>query len=246
MPIVAADLVIRSSTNMPEDDTSLAGGAISTTRRPSLTQFSATAALVVVSDGADARTGTAVFRTASGIKVTQAFTLNGATEVTVAGGDAERVLRVTLDSTSGTRTVSVKQGAGGTVRATIPPNETTTEALFIDSISEAGVAIRYSKTFFENTHGTLALTSAAGKLTADPSARYRMGLSATKGDTATFANRKTAPGGITFVDDNVSQSVPTGNLAAGEEIGVHLEQNLPANDPPTKTTATVELSGATI
>jgi hypothetical protein len=221
MPIVAADLVARSSTNMPEDDTSL------------------------VSVGADARTGVGVFRTASGIKVTQAFTLNGATEVVVAGGDAERAIRVTMDTTSGTRTVSVKQGAGGTVRGTIRPNETTTEILFPDSVSEAAGATRFSKVFYENTHGSLALTSAAVKMTADPSAKYRHGVAATKGDTATIANRKTVPGGITFVDDNVSQAVPTGSLASGEEIGDWIEQALLANDPPTKTTVTLELSGAT-
>jgi hypothetical protein len=245
MPIVAADLVVRSSANMPEDDTSTAGGAISTTRRPDLVQFSATAALIVQSDGADVRTGVAIYRNAAGEKLSQAFALNGATEVQVAAA-AERVLRVTMDSTSGTRTVSVKQGAAGTVRGTIRPNESTVEILFPDSISESGVAIRYSKVFIENTHATIALTTAAIKLIADPTARIRMGIAAAKGDAVTIANRKTAPAGITFVDDNVSQAVPTGSLAAGEEIGVWLEQNLPANDPPNKSTATVEASGATI
>ena len=66
------------------------------------------------------------------------------------------------------------------------------------------------------------------------------------GDTATITNRVTAPAGVTFVDDNVAQNVPTNALASAETIGVWWEENLPANDFAHRTTFTSQLSGTTI
>lgn len=245
MSVVASDLQLWSAASIAEDDTSTTGGAISTVSRPELTQFTATAALVVVSDGTDTRTGTAVFRLADGTKVTQAFTLNGTTEVVVAGGNAERVERVTLGSTSGTRTVSIKQGAGGTVRGTILPNETERRILFIDATSEAAGTSRFEKLFFKNANGVNALLNAVLKLTADPAGKIKQGITASKGDSSSIANRKTTPAGVTFVDDNVGQNVPGTNLGVAENIGFWVELDLTANDAPLKTTATFEMSGST-
>lgn len=245
MPIASTDLVLMSSANDPSDDTSTAGGAISTTSRPELTQFSANAVAAVVSDGADTRTVTVTGRLASGIIDTEVLTLNGTTEV-VGAKTWERILSIVASATSATRIISLRQGSGGTVRATISLNETTRHIMFRDSTSESAIAIRYSKGFFKNLHATLTLTSAAVKLTADPSARIRQGVAATKGDTATITNRKTAPAGITFVDDNVSQGVPAGTLAAAETIGVWFELNSPVNDPPLRTTFSSELSGSSV
>ena len=245
MPVASTDLVLVSSANDPSDDPSLAGGAVSTTSRPDLIQWTANAVAAVISDGADTRTVTITGRLASGVIDTEVLTLNGAVEV-VGAKTWERVLSAVASAASGTRVVTVRQGSGGATRATIRLNETTAHILFRDSTSESGIAIRYAKVFAENKHATLALTSATVKLTADPAARIRIGLAATKGDTATIANRKTAPGGITFSDDGVSLGVPTGSLAAGEEIGVWVELNSPANDPPQKNTMTIEIAGSSV
>ena len=245
MPIAAADLVLMSSANDPSDDTSTAGGAVSTTSRPELTQFSANAVAAVVSDGADTRTVTITGRLPTGVIDTEVLTLNNAVEV-VGAKTWERVLSAVASAASATRTVLVKQGSGGTTRATISINETTRHIMFRDSTSEAAIAIRYGKVFSENKHASLTLTSAAVKLTADPAARIRIGLAAAKGDTVTIANRKTAPAAITFSDDNVSLGVPTGTLAAGEEIGVWVEFNLPASDPPVRSSFSVETSGSSV
>lgn len=245
MPIAAADLIPYLSANHPDDDTSTAGGAISTLGRPVFTQLTANAVIAVVSDGADTRTVTVEGRSAAGAIVTEVITLTGATEA-VGATTFERILKLTLSATDVARTVTVRQGAGGATRATIGPNEDKRLAFFKRSASESGIVIRFDKFFWKNTHATLTLNSAAGKLTADPDARIRMGLAAAKGDTATITNRKTTPAGITFVDDNVSQSVPTGILAAGETIGVWIEQNLPASDAAHRTTFTHELSGTTV
>lgn len=243
MSILATELLLMSSANMPESDATTSGGAISTTSRPSLTQWAANNVAQVVSDGADTRTVTITGRLTTGAIDTEALVLNGTTPVTGAK-TWERVLKAVIGATSGTRTVLVKEAAGGTTRATIGINEDTARILFYDSASGAGILIRYEKVFWKNTNGTLTLNAAAIKLTADPAARIRVGCAATKGDSGSVANRTTSPG-VTFVDDNVSQSIPTGALAAGETIGVWVEQNLPANDPANKSTFTLELSGTT-
>lgn len=245
MPIAASDLINYLAASMPEDDVSTSGGAIATTGRPDLTQWTANAAAAVVSDGADTRTVTVTGRLASGVIDSEALVLNGASEV-VGAKTWERVLKVVIGATDGSRTVTLRQGSGGATRATIGPNETTRRALFYASASEASQTIRYEKVFWRNNHGTLTLNAAKVTLTADPASRFEIGLAASKGDTGSVANRKTAPGGITFVDDGVEQSVPGGVLAASETIGVWLKQTLPADDAAQKTTVTTRLAGTTV
>jgi hypothetical protein len=245
MSILTTELVLYSSANMPTADTGTSGGAIDTASRPELTQFAAPAIAQVVSDGADVRTVTVTGRLASGIIDTEVLTLNGTTPVSGAK-TWERILKLVASATSGTRTISVKEGAGGTVRATISVNETTRLIMFYDSASSpTGSSARYEKTFFKNNNGTLALTGATVSLTADPAARIKIALAAAKGDSGSVAARTTSPG-LTFVDDNVSQTVPTGNLAAGENIGVWAEQTLPTSDPAAKSTFTLTLAGSSI
>jgi hypothetical protein len=242
MAILTTDLVFFGSASRVSDDTSTTGGAIDLTDRPEFTQFSAAARPEVVSDGADTRNVTIEGRNAAGAIITETNALNGTTPVLFAA-TYERILTVTIASSSGTRIVLVKEGASGTTRVTIGLNETSRTAMFRRSASAAGIVIRYVKVFGRNGHATLTLNSAAVKLTADPDARIRIGLPAAINDTATIANRVTAPASVSFVDDNVSQGVPGGVLAAGDKIGVWVEQNLPANDPARKSTATLELSG---
>jgi hypothetical protein len=245
MPIVAADLVKYGSLSRPSDDTSLTGGAIDPLDRPDITQLTANSVLAVISDGADTRVVTVQGRNAAGAIISDPITLNGTTEV-LGTLTFERILTVTLSATSATRTVLVRQGAGGATRAQIGINETTRTSLFRQSASEASIAIRYEKTFWRNNHATLTLNSAQVRLTVDPDSRIRIGLATAINDTATVANRKTAPGGVTFVDDNVYQAVPGGVLTAGDRIGIWWEQNLPANDGAHRTSATDELSGTSV
>jgi hypothetical protein len=244
MPIVTSDLIFFGAASRPSDDVSLTGGAIDATDRPEFTQFSAAALPEIVSDGVDTRNVTIEGRNAAGAILSETKALNGTTPVLFAG-TFERILTITAASSSATRTITVKQGAGGSVCATITPNETSRTGLFRRSASEASIAIRYEKVFGRNSHATLTLNSASVKLTADPDSRVRIGLEAAINGTATVANRKASPGSVTFVDDNVAQAVPGGVLAAADRIGVWVEQNLPASDPAHKATFTLELSGTT-
>lgn len=244
MPIASTDLKKYQSANMPENDTGASGGAIATAGLLEMTQPAANDAVGVVSDGADARTVTITGRTAAGAIVSEALVLTGATRV--AGAQVfERILKIVLSAADAARTVTVDRNTGGAVVATLGPNKTSTRLLFYDSRSEAAITTRYEKEFWKNEHGTLTLNSATMKLTADPSAKVKIGAATTKNDTGSVANRKTAPAGVTFVDNNIDAGIPGGNLAAGDAIGVWIELTLAAGDSPLKTTYTTELAGTT-
>jgi len=245
MSIVAAELIAYGSASRPSDDVSAAGGAIDLTDRPTFTQLTANAVIAAVSDGADTRTLTVQGRNAAGDVVTDVITLTGAVEA-VGGVTFERILTLTLSAGSASRTVTVKQGAGGATRATLAINQVSATAFFRQSSSAASQKIRYEKFFWKNTNATLSLTTAQVMLTADPDARIRIGAAPSKGDSASVATRLTAPSSVTFVDDSVAISVPTGSLAAGEALGVWVEQDLPATDPAHKSTFTTQLSGNSV
>jgi len=241
--ITSAELINYLSANMPEDDVSTSGGAIDTAGKPDLVQWSANAVAEVVSDGADTRTLTVTGRLATGVIDSEVLTLNGTTPVTGAK-TWERVLKAELSAGSASRTVLLKQGASGTTRATFVPNDVIKRVLFYDSFSDTSELIRYEKLFWKNTNGTLTLTNSTVTLTDDPDSRIRMGLDPSVDDTVSSADRLTAPAGVSFVDDDVAQSVPGGgNLAAGSAIGVWIEQDLPISDSPHKSTFTTELAG---
>lgn len=244
MSIVGSDLKFYAAASRPEDDASTTGGAITTAVR-FLTQFSGNAVAAVISDGADTRTITITGRLTTGAIDTEVLTLNGAVEV-VGAKTWERILKAVASGTSGSRTALVKQGSGGTTRGTIGINETEVTILFklASSSTSAGKTL-YEKLFAKNTHGSLTLTTAALKLTADPSAVIKIGGAPSVDDSATVANRTTAPSSVTFVDDNVSQALPGSALAAGSAIGVWASLTLAQNNAPIKDTFTTELSGQT-
>jgi hypothetical protein len=244
MSVLTTDLLLFASANMPTDDTSTSGGARSATSRPTQDQWSANAVAAVVSDGADVRTVTITGRLASGVIDTEVLTLNGATEV-VGAKTWERILSAVASATSGTRTITVRQGSGGATRSTITPNETTRIIGFRNAASGASGKVYYEKYFWRNTNGTNALLTALARLTADPSSKVRIGLAPSKGDSASQTNRLTTPATVTFVDDNVDQACPGTDLGAGEEIGIYAELTLAANDAALKSSFTIRLAGNT-
>jgi len=245
MPIASSDLVLYNSASMPTDDTSTSGGAIDTLRRPVFTQMTANAQLALVSSGADTRQVTITGRKTDGTYTSETVTLNGTTEV-LTTNTYERLLRAEASATHASNTITIKQGAGGSTLATIPPNERGVTAMFINSASESTAVDRYEKVFFKNNHATLTLQSAQVTLTADPAAKIFIGLATAKNDSGSVANRKTAPAGITFVDDNVAVNVPGNTLEAGSAIGVWVRQSLAANDAPVRSTFTLQISGTTV
>lgn len=246
MAITSAELKAYGATSRPETDVATpVGGAIDTASRPNLAQFSANAVAYVESDGADTRTVTVYGRDAAGALQSDPIVLNATTPV--AGAVTfERILRVTLSATDGARTVLVKQGSGGTTRATILPNEDASFGMFIASQSEAGATTRYEKIFWKNTNGSSTLSSAEVTLTADPDSKIQIGIETAVDDTVTITNRESVPANPTFVDDDVAQAVPGDELAAGEAIGTWIEFSLGAGAAALKSSFTTQLAGTTV
>ena len=250
MAIAATDLKFYAAANMPEDDTGTVGGAIDALRQVVFTQLAANDQLRIVSSAAGDTTQlvTVTGRDAGGAFVSANATLNGTTPVTLGGAQTfERVLKIEMSTTAvGTVTIERNTTPFADVYV-IPIGERGVFALFLKSASDPSVTkTRYMKVFCKNTHGSLTLTAAKIDLTADPDARIKFGLAATKDDSATATNRLTAPGGVTFFDDNNPQNVPGTTLEAASAIGVWAEQALTVGDAPHRTTFTLKASGESV
>lgn len=235
----AADLVLVYAANRPDDDTSTVGGARDSSARPLDSQFSANSIVAAVSSEADSRNLTVEGVDNGGLITSEVIALNGTTEVT--GTKTWAVIgKLTLSSTSGTATVTVRQGSGGTTRHTLNPNEDEGRTVFWESMSSSSAKTYYEKLFWHNT-GADALNSATVDETADSAGLYAMGLETSKDDSSTATNRLTAPSNPTF--DNGPQNVPTGALSAGEAIGVWFRLSLGSNEPAAAESFDSELAG---
>lgn len=244
MSVAASDLQRYGSASRPSDDSSTSGGGIDTAAHPEVSQMGATDTVDVVSDGTDSRDVTITGRDASGAIVTETITLNG-TNAQTSSTTFERVIKVELSASDGSRTVTVSETTSGDTIATLGPNFTEAAAHFRRSSSESSQTTRYEKDFWKNENGSSALEQAELTLTADPAAVIQQGIEDAKGDSSSVADRTTAPSGVTFVDDGVAQSVPGGSLGAGEAIGVWWEMTLAADANPVHDTFTSQISGVT-
>lgn len=247
MAILASELKAYQSASMPENDTGASGGAIAVAGKVEFTDLAANGVVTAVSDGADTRTATVTGRNAAGAIVSEVLTLAGTTRV-VGTTTFERILKIVLSAADAARLVTVTRNDNPTYTAiaTLEPNITSTRRLFYDSASEAGATTRYEKIFLKNTNATLTLNAAVVKLTADPAATIRIATCVAKDDTTSVANRKTAPAGVTFVDDNVNAAVPGNTLEAGVAIGVWIEMQRGAGAAAIKNTFSTELSGTSV
>ena len=84
------------------------------------TQFSGSAILQVLSSGADTRSFSIRGLNGSTVPTVETLVLNGTTPVSSVT-TWSKVWNCSVDVTSGSRTLTMKQGAGGTVRGTITP-----------------------------------------------------------------------------------------------------------------------------
>lgn len=245
MPILVTDLKFIGAASRPEDDVSTTGGNEVLTARPLDSQFAAAAVVALISDNAgDTGNVTVTGRDLGGNIVAETKALNGLTQV-LTTQSYERIEKI-VQAGAAAGTVLVKQGAGGTVRHTFAPGELSAFVFFLNSTSDPSVTkTRYDKGHITNAHATLDLQAASIKLLTDPDAKFKIAVAAALDDTVTVANRLTAPGGLTFVDDGVAQGVPGGTLPHSAEIGVWIEQTLAAGAAAAKSTFTLEISGTT-
>lgn len=242
MPVVASDLIAYSCLNRPLDDVSLGGGAIDTTCRPIFTQLTGVDDLEAVSSSPSDIGILSVFgRDQLGALMTVNIQLAGTLTV-ISSTLFERILSVSYSAVP-VGTIVLRRRPLGAIVCVMPSGEKAVSSLFKGALGEAVQAIRYDKIFFKNVHGSLTLSAAVVKLIADPAAKIRIGLAAALDDVATITNRKTAPGGIAFVDDNVDANLPGGTLPAGQAIGVWIEQNLAAAPGAINSTFSVQITG---
>lgn len=249
MAVVDADIVFYASANMPDADTGTNGGAIDPLRRVEWTKLAANDDIEVISSAAgDTQNCTIEGRNAAGQVVSETAALTGTTAKIFSNlGVIQRVLKVELAS-GAVGTVTVRRSVAGATVGVIPVGERGFLALFRKAAAEAaGGAQRdyYSKIFAKNTHATLALTSVTVKQNADPDARVTHLPAAANDDSASAADRRTAPGASDTLDpdtfDDTDKAVS--DLGAGVARGIWLRLRLPAGDPAHDTTYTIEVAG---
>lgn len=250
MAIVAADLLCFASVNMPFADTGTNGGAIDLLRRVEYTQLAANDDIEVISSAAgDTQNCTITGRNAAGSIVSETAALTGVTaKIFATLGVIERVLSVELASVA-IGTVTVRRSVAGATVGVIPIGERGFMALFQRISSDPSVQKNfYTKVFLKNNHATLSLLGALVKQNADPDSRIMHLLANAVNDSATAADRVTAPSAANTQDpdtfDDTDKAVPGTDLAATAAIGVWLRAQLPTADPPHRTTYILELAGS--
>lgn len=247
MAISATDLVLYYSANNPDTDSTTNGGAIDPLRRPDFTQLAANDDIEAVSSNAgDTMNLTIEGRDAAGNVVSETKALTGTTPVVFSTiGVIERVLRAELASAP-TGSVTVRRSVGGATVRIIPAGERGFSAFFRKTSSDPSLQVDYfAKLFVKNTHATLALQNTTFKQNADPEARITHLPANAVDDTATAANRITAPAAGNTLDPDTFDDTDklVGSLAAGSAWGVWFRLRLPAADPPHKSTYTLEVTG---
>lgn len=243
MTLTASDLIAYACANRPTDDASLGGGGIDATIRPVFVQLTSNDDIEALSSsGSDTSTLTITGRKDDGTVTTQNITLQGTTAV--ATTVIFSVVYSITYASGAIGVIQVRRSPGGANICIIPAGEKGVAMLFAGSVSGVAGTVRYDKFFWKNVNGATSLLTGLCRIVADPDARIRCGIATAVNDSATVANRLTAPAGITFVDDNVDQSIPGGGtLAAGSAIGIWVELTLPSQDSEHKSTFTMQISG---
>lgn len=237
MSIVASDLFAIGWNGQSESDSA----AVDMGNRTSTRRFTISAeiasppqALEVLSSNAGDTTQKIDMRGWSNLgvlDVTGQKTLNGTTSVGI-DGSWYRVTRLQVDAvTAGLITLRI--AGGGATIATIDSNISYAglfaQRMFVAAFSSAAGITRYDKMFWVNRHASLTALNPTYRLTADPKTRIRQGVHPTANDTTNITNRVTAPGGVTFVDDNIDQT--GSDLPASSDQGLWIEFASTANDP---------------
>jgi hypothetical protein len=247
MSIVASDLVLYTSANMPDTDSGTNGGAIDPLRRPDFTQIAANDDIEAVSsNAADTMNLTIEGRDAAGNVVSETKALTGTTPIIFTVISViERVLKAELASAPAGN-ITVRRSVGGATVRVIPAGERGFMAFFRKTTSDpVSTQNYYAKLFVKNTHGTLALQNTTFKQNADPEARITHLPANVVDDTTTAANRITAPAAGNTLDPDTFDDTDklVGSLAAASAWGIWFRLQLPATDPPHKSTYTLEVTG---
>ena len=264
MSVTASELVIYGAANRAEDDTSTQGGAIDTTVRyifDDATEANAvnggSDTLEVISDAAGdtTQTVTVTGRLASGAIDSEAFSLNGTTQVAGAKSFA-RILKVVINAAH-TGNVTVRAASDNATIVIIESGVLEVRRLFYNAAAEASGGSSkdvYEKIFVKNNNATLALLGATFAEQADPTALIEFALEDAVNDTGSVANRLTAPvagdlasGGFSSTSKLLSTiDAATADLAATAAIGIWVKITLAAGAAANNSTWTLRVSGTSV
>lgn len=112
MPVGTAES-IGVGFNSADDDEAIVSG--------NMTAWSGNAVLAAASDGADTRTLTIIGRNNAAVPIADSLTLTGAVEI-VTATSFSIVYAVLADAKNASRTITIRQGAAGTIRGTVLTN----------------------------------------------------------------------------------------------------------------------------
>jgi hypothetical protein len=258
MSIVSTDLLPKccANPNLESDVTGPGGGAVALEAEFVIADPAGFATTVeVVSDASTDLTAQVQMRAVKAsngvIQYSNVVTLNGLTPVSVTFPSGDNTILRVVSFFTGFLTdgwVTLRISGGGAMLAllksndTIPENNSLSFRPFAASFSTVAGITRYDKMFWYNNHASLTAQTPTYRLIADPKARIRQGIHASKNDSATIVNRVTAPGGVTFVDDNVDQV--GSDLLPAENQGVWIEFASTPSDPsaPFQDTFTTQIT----
>lgn len=253
MSIVAADIVIYGALNIAEADGATHGGAIDNTVRyvfddaTLANTLNDTIEVLSSAAGDTTQTYTITGRNAAGGIITEGpTTLTGTTPINGVV-TFERILKVVI-SASHTGTVTFRKASDNTTIVDVETGVLSVRRPFYDVSADAGGGSArdfYEKVFVTNNNATNAYLNARIIETSDPENQITFALETGQINPTSISTRlNVAPADVTTFD-SLDKDVPDTNLHATSGIGVWLKLNLPAGDPATKTTYTIQSSGTT-
>ena len=247
MSVIGSNLVVYTAADMPEDDTSTAGGAINAYVRATFTDPATPATVKFTStSSSDSQNVVLYGRNAAGSIINETIAMPGVADTAVTSVNTyERILSCLLSAAAvGTITVS---GTSEPEKVTdIPVAETGFRRPFYDvTASAVSTETFYEKVFVKNNNASSTLNSATlTEVSNGLYAKIDFALELTKQGTESVVNRSTAP-----LDIDVFGAGPSGfgsnELTAEDYQGVWLKLSLAAAEPATNSYYEVQVSGTT-
>ena len=245
MSVVASDIVVYASQNMPQDDLSTAGGAINSGIRLVFTDIETNSVISAFSDdNSDSGTLTITGRDSAGIIVSENIALSGTT--TVSGSQVfERI----LSSRSDTIAIGNISVSGATEVGTIFPTESGFQRVFYDATANStggSDKTLYEKGFIKNNNTALALQSAtATEVSTGLYTIITFGLEKSLNYNESVGNRLNAPTGVTSYGNGPS-GVAGNNLTPLDAQGIWLKMELAAGTSSTNSFYRIQVEGTTV
>tara|TARA_R100000808_G_scaffold23947_1_gene53967 strand:- start:11235 stop:11978 length:744 start_codon:yes stop_codon:yes gene_type:complete len=247
MSVSRNNLVIYTSVNMPEDNTSLTGGAINSGIRASFDDPSSSSKIVIYSASASDTSQNLSIRgrTDNGIIVNETLNLSGTTQV-ISNYTYNRILKTHLNS--GCWGIITVSGQSVNNIAEIPVGESGFSRPFYDATAYPNTAkTYYEKIFVKNNNNNTALSDAyVVQSNAGLYNKVQFALEDTKQADQTITNRETVPTGITGGFGSGISGIINNKLLALDYQGVWLKLSLDAEESAINSFYEIQVSGTTV